>query len=327
MNVYVYAICKNEAGFAERWMDSMCEADAVFVTDTGSEDDTVERLRARGAVVFSERIAPWRFDAARNVSLSHVPEDADICVCTDLDEVFVPGWRAALEQAWSSRENAGQCEYLYCWSHREDGSPGVQFHYNKAHRRHGFVWCFPVHEALSYVGTEPLVTVVAPEMVLHHYPDASKSRGSYLGLLEQAVREAPEDARMRYYLGREYLFHARWQDCAATLSAYLELPGAGWNEERCAAMRHIAEAYHRLGLTQEAAAWYCRAVAEAPHMREPYVEYARFCQEREDWPTALLMSREALRISERSRTFVNTELAWDGTPEKIARNALERLSK
>ena len=37
-NVCVYAICKNEAQFADRWMDSMSEADYIVVLDTGSED-------------------------------------------------------------------------------------------------------------------------------------------------------------------------------------------------------------------------------------------------------------------------------------------------
>lgn len=50
---------------------------------------------------------------ARNISLDHVPEDVDICVCTDLDELFEPGWRKKLEEAWlnqgpgSSRQTAG----------------------------------------------------------------------------------------------------------------------------------------------------------------------------------------------------------------------------
>lgn len=48
MKVCVYAICKNESQFVERWMASMGEADAVVVLDTGSTDDTVERLRAAG---------------------------------------------------------------------------------------------------------------------------------------------------------------------------------------------------------------------------------------------------------------------------------------
>ena len=50
--ICVYAICKNEEAFVHRWMDSMAEADSVVVTDTGSTDETVERLRARGATVY-----------------------------------------------------------------------------------------------------------------------------------------------------------------------------------------------------------------------------------------------------------------------------------
>ena len=98
MKIYVYAIAKNEEKFARRWLASMSEADGIFVLDTGSEDDTVRILRDGGAYVVTERIAPWRFDTARNHALSLVPEDADLCVSTDLDEVFRPGWRAALEK-------------------------------------------------------------------------------------------------------------------------------------------------------------------------------------------------------------------------------------
>ena len=103
MGIYkicVYAISKNEEPFVDRWMDSMSEADEVVVLDTGSEDGTVEKLRARGARVVAESISPWRFDTARNRSLELVPEDVDICVCTDLDEVFRPGWREVLERVW-----------------------------------------------------------------------------------------------------------------------------------------------------------------------------------------------------------------------------------
>lgn len=85
MKVVVYAICKNEKPFAERWVKSMAEADEIVVLDTGSEDGTVQKLRELGVKVAEEQIIPWRFDKARNKSLELVPEDADICVCTDLD--------------------------------------------------------------------------------------------------------------------------------------------------------------------------------------------------------------------------------------------------
>ena len=48
MKVCVYAICKNESQFVERWMASMGEADAVVVLDTGSTDDTLTGWRGRG---------------------------------------------------------------------------------------------------------------------------------------------------------------------------------------------------------------------------------------------------------------------------------------
>ena len=63
MNRYkigVYAICKNEEAFVDRWMDSMAEADLIVVTDTGSTDGTVEKLRQRGAIVFVDIVKPWR---------------------------------------------------------------------------------------------------------------------------------------------------------------------------------------------------------------------------------------------------------------------------
>ena len=98
MKVIVYAISKNEEKFVDRWVNSMQEADEIIVLDTGSTDHTVEELKKRGVIVYQETIFPWRFDTARNESLAKVPKDADICVATDLDEVFVPGWRAVLEE-------------------------------------------------------------------------------------------------------------------------------------------------------------------------------------------------------------------------------------
>ena len=55
----------------DRWVDSMSEADGIYVTDTGSTDGTVERMRRRGVHVFCEKIEPFRFDTARNIALSH----------------------------------------------------------------------------------------------------------------------------------------------------------------------------------------------------------------------------------------------------------------
>jgi len=103
MNKYkicVYAISKNEEKFVERWYNSMKEADEIYVLDTGSTDKTVEKLKKLNINVLVHEIKPWRFDVARNTSLDLVPTDCDICVCTDLDEIFEEGWREKLERIW-----------------------------------------------------------------------------------------------------------------------------------------------------------------------------------------------------------------------------------
>ena len=272
--VCVYAISRNEEKFADRWMDAMGEADRVVVLDTGSEDGTVERLRARGAEVHQEVISPWRFDAARNRSLELVPEEADICVCTDLDEVFRPGWREALERAW--QPGTGQARYRYTWSFNPDGSEGVVFWIEKIHARRGYRWVHPVHEVLRWTGPEePGPAVWAEGIQLDHHPDPEKSRGQYLPLLEQAVAEEPDDDRNVHYLGREYFFHGRWEDCVRTLERHLAMPSALWRDERAASMGYIAKAWERLGRRDLALGWHLRAAAEAPHLREPWLDAAQ----------------------------------------------------
>lgn len=323
LKVCVYAICKNESKFVDTWMESMSEADQIIVTDTGSDDDTVEKLQKLGATVYVETVSPWRFDVARNISLSHIPEDIDICVCTDLDERFEPGWRKALEKAWLSHTQqhngaiAKTGRYLYNWSLKSDGSPDIQFYYFKVHERNGFRWKCPVHEYVQYVGPLPLETVYIDNMVLNHYPDPAKSRGSYLNLLELGVQEAPEDSRMRYYLGREYMYKEQWQKSIDTLLSYLAMPSAHWNEERCAAMRWIAKSCLKQDRVKDAYSWYFKAAAEAPHMRDSYVEFAKMCYEFHDWPMTFFLAREALKIEKRSKTFVNMGYSWDYTPDDL----------
>lgn len=325
LKICVYAICKNEEEFVDRWMDSMGEADMVIVTDTGSSDGTVAKLRGRGAVVFEEVISPWRFDVARNLSLSHVPGDVDIAVCTDLDEVFNPGWRTLLAGAWQS--DATMANYLYNWSLNEDGTPHTQFTYFKAHAKDCYEWACPVHEFLRFKAGSKVreKKVFVDGMVLNHYPDPSKSRSSYLGLLEMGHNENPADERMAYYLGREYMYKGMWHECIETLKAHLKLPGASWKDERCASMRWIAHSYHKLCDNGAAYAWYLRAIAEVPHMRDAYVEFAKVAYALEDWVTVLAMTSEALKIKEKSKTYVNQGYAWDHTPDDLAAIACYRL--
>lgn len=131
----------------------------------------------------------------------------------------------------------------------------------------------PVHEVLQWVGEgAPGPTAAAEGVQLDHHPDPEKSRGQYLNLLELSVEEDPEDDRNMHYLGREYLFRGRWEDSIRILKRHLAMPQAVWRDERAASMRFLARACLELDRQNEALEWYLRAAAEAPYLREPWVE-------------------------------------------------------
>lgn len=313
--VSVYAICKNETKFVERWVESMREADAIYVLDTGSTDDTVDKLRALGVNVTVELIRPWRFDTARNRSLALVPEDTDICVCTDLDEVFHPGWRECVERAWA--QGADQLHYRYTWNFNADGSEGYVFWIDKIHARHGFSWVNPVHEVLRREAG-PANAIYAEGVQLDHHADDTKSRGQYLPLLELAVRENPDNDRNMHYLGREYLFHKDWYSCIQTLKRHLAMPQATWKDERAASMRYLAQAYEALGQPKEAEVWLQRATAEAPYLREPWLSLATFYYKKENWQGVLDATEHALAITERPRTYITEAQSFGSLPYDLA---------
>lgn len=326
MKISVYAICKNEAQFVDRWVDSMSEADTIVVLDTGSTDDTVQRLQNRKVTVVSETISPWRFDTARNRSLSLVDEDVDICVCTDLDEVFLPGWRKLLENAW--KPGTAQASYRFTWSFTAEGAEGVVFFSEKIHARHGYQWIHPVHEVLQWTRSEPPGNKIIVEgMQLNHYPDPSKSRGQYLPLLELSVAEEPDDDRNVHYLGREYMYKGRWDDCIRTLRHHLAMPSATWADERAASMRYIAKSCTMKGQRQAARDWYLRAIAEAPHLREPYVDLAMLLYEEKQWYGVLYFTECALAITHRPRTYICEATSWSSLPHDLRSIALHRIGR
>jgi hypothetical protein len=289
-------------------MDAVSEADLVVVTDTGSTDQTVERLRQRGAVVYEEVISPWRFDTARNLAMDHIPEDVDICVSNDLDEIFEAGWRQKLESAWQPHYT--RARYLFTWSYNADGTPAKQFSMEKIHRRHNFRWVHPVHEVLEYDGAERDETVWVNGMVLNHHPDLSKPRAQYLPLLELSAQENPQDDRTIFWLGREYMYHGLHDPCIATLKRHLELPSACWDEERSASMRFIAKSYQSKGDMRQARIWLYRAIAECPHVREPYLYLARLGYLENDWPLVYFATQKALAITEKTGSYLVEPESW-----------------
>ena len=313
MKVIVYAISKNEECFVNRWYDSMKEADEIYVLDTGSDDNTVKLLEENGVKVKVCEINPWRFDVARNRSLDMVCSDADICVCTDLDEVFIPGWRKEVERVW--KKDTNRLRYIYNWKLEGDKAL-VSFYGEKIHSRYNFKWVNPVHEVLKYSGGIENV-LLTDNVILNHYPDSNKSRGGYLSLLELSIKEDPLNDRNMHYLGREYMYYSRWNDCIDILIRHLNMESAIWKDERCASMRFISRSYIHLGRYDEARNWLDKAICEAPYLREPYVEMAFLEYNLGNYHEVIYNCLKALSIKDKKRSYINEIFCYNNTIDDL----------
>lgn len=273
--ICVYAICKNENKFVDKWLESMSEADYIVVLDTGSTDGTFKHLASDKRVTLARQqvITPWRFDVARNESMKLIPEDADICVCTDLDEVFTPGWAEELRKQWAKGVN--RVWYNYAWSHNALGEPQDSFKYDKVHSRTGFHWVFPVHEVLEPdEGVTNNFAMADESLWLHHYPDTSKPRGYYFDLLELSVAENPGNPHVQMLYAREWLVKGDHERGLAEFLKVLEMPEINKSEFRLVLLNSLLQvALEYEGMKNfDEALWYCQEfIKEDSTYREPYL--------------------------------------------------------
>jgi len=310
MKIAVYAISKNESKFVERFCASARDADLILIADTGSDDDTAERARSAGAVVYRIGVNPWRFDTARNAALSLVPSDVDVCISLDIDEILQPGWREEIERLWT--DGATNLNFLF------DCGNGIVFRPRRIHARHGYRWQHPCHELLVPDSRYPEKTVSTDMVLMRHDQDPSKPRGQYLDMLEHAAKEAPECPRSAFYYARELSYRYRWADCIEAFQRYLQLPGYLWWHEKAFAYRVMGNAHSKLGNPYEAEKNFHLAAAEAPGTREPWCNLAMLMYTQNRWEECFAYSMRALRITEPDHVHTSDPNVWGAWPHDLA---------
>lgn len=331
--IAVYCITKNEEKFVDRMMESVLEADEIVICDTGSTDGTVDKLKAWATKLpdkfrwSSISVAPWRFDIPRNISLGLVSPDVDICICLDLDEVMMPGWRADLDNNWNSTTT--RYRYPYVWSWKAPGVPEVTYWADKIHARTHYRWHHPVHEVLRPYLCEEVVQWADAQsgVTIHHHPDNTKSRGQYLPLLELAVAEDPADDRNAYYLGREYYFRRNYEKALGELARHRSLPTATWNAEKAASHRYSGHALMCLNRPDEALGEYSNAARLAPEMRESWADLAQCYHNLGKWAECRGACLKALEITTAPNSYIVDHTAYGARVHDILCVAAWNLGK
>ena len=290
IKICCYAICADEPKeFIDQWLESMSGADYICVLVTKRANDNYFQLKEyqkqdkykNKLIVDENAITPWRFDVARNESMKLIPEDSDVLVCTDIDERLDPDFWNDLRKIVFEHPNFNRIFYRYAWSHDEKGNPKWIFWYDKITQAKGWKWKFPVHEALvcsddSYEGQ---YYMPKDKIYLHHYPDQTKSRSSYLGLLKQRAEEYPEDLYGLYYLAREYSFiddYANGLITAYTLYQRIRVnPVLDDMRMLPSVLCMMGDFSYKLGIKDDAEYYYRQAITAEPTFRDGYVKLAQ----------------------------------------------------
>ena len=235
-----YLICKDEGQFITRCLDSLDDCNVVVACDTGSTDDTLANLTlyeqspdyGPQLQVHQISVSPWRFDDARNAALGFMPTDIDICISIDADETLEGEFVKDLRQAWWEAFWQGKLldrvyhsfSTYWNWDKPEE-APNVSNHFHeRIHSRFGYRWIHPVHEKL--VASNEACAIWRTNLLMKQQPDNSKSRSSYLPLLQQAVKEDPTDWKLWSFLSSDLASVGRIDEALATLETCAQQPEA-----------------------------------------------------------------------------------------------------
>lgn len=299
MKIAVYAIAKNEILHAERFAKACAGADYIVVADTGSTDGTQEALKALGVTVHQIHINPFRFDMARNAALALVPDDVDVCLILDLDEVPEPDFFKKVRKGWKPNADLG-------WIMMKTDEN--KWERDRLHSRWNWTWKYPCHEVNIFYGNHAPTDCDIRNATIEHLPDNTKSRGQYFDLLELAVKEYPTDARMWTYMTRERYFRGHWEDVIKGAEKKLEC--GGWDVESAAVCRWAGESAHQLGKEEDARMWYDKGRDILPMQGEPQFGVAMDAYRKQEWQRCLDASLDAIS-SPRSNHYCYESAVWD----------------
>lgn len=328
MKVATVLIVKDEENNLKRLLESMSPEviGNLFVTDTGSSDDTVAVAESYGAAIST---FPWckNFAAARNYAAEQVTESYDWIFMPDADEYFLPGEFAKFVELLEAQpENVIQARIEFYHFSNERIFPRDRCIRRGTHR-----WRKRVHEV-----PEALVPGLIVDIPVHlyHAPGegwAARKAERDLELLLLDFKENPHDLRNTFYLAREFYYQNLWPAAIGMFEHFLSLQG-GWSAERAQAHIYMAELHNRHGDSVKASESRLRACEEAPWRREGYYtiglgHYGAADSGKEPWENCIPWLEAACAVDKPVNDYLSDQSLYQHLPHTLLTVAYSHIGE
>lgn len=299
---YVVGVDRKSVSGTEEWIRDFIGPDRCDVYPFTFEDD---------------------FAAARQQTLSRVPEDCEFWYWIDSDDTLqsVSG-KSVVEFCESIPADVSAVFCNYDYDKDAYGNSTTILTRGRFYRSSvPWEWRGRVHEDV-YPPTgkdwPELGLARSDDFLWVHNTEGRTSAGERnFRLLEKAINENPEDARNWYYLGNQHFAVHNWQQAVAAFDRYLSL--SNWTEQKWDALIRQAIAYRSLGLLDEAIVADTKAMLLLPKWADSYFGLGESYTRKEDWDKAVHFGELGLqRVASGDGipdpvVFINTN-AYDHNP-------------
>lgn len=196
----VSIIVKNESEVIEKCLESVKDADKIYICDTGSTDNTVELCKKYTSHVYTDYVWQDDFSAARNHCLEKCKTDYILIIDAD-EELAVP-----IEKIKGLINSYDFLKYM-------GATFEVQTNIERLHsvrlfkNQKSIRWEGAIHNRLKWSEGDLKSRCLKTAFEINsgfspaHLLDPDRT----MRILLKGIEKEPENTRLMYYLGREYL--------------------------------------------------------------------------------------------------------------------------
>jgi hypothetical protein len=271
MNITLYAICKNEEKNVDRFIETSRLFSDTVVVDTGSTDNTVERLRNAGITVHEHPMSREEFDfsEARNKSLSYVKTDWALSLDFNEDiQEFSPEGFTPLEDQFTSFKHKRFDKI----GDEEKESKEVHIRF---HRTQNYTWKNAVHEHPIFIPSKDFENEVFVETTVKIIKDINKTVDKelfYLSLCEREHKKDPTNWYFIWFIFKHYNSVENYELALDYGSKFLSNSKPYSNTFRPIIFQDCSKLFYQIGQFQNSVNYAIHSLSESIQMGSEYVE-------------------------------------------------------